>query len=457
MKKLILIILFISFAISKSDEAMKQIVKQYESAVVLIYNETTQSFGSGFFINGEGWILTNWHVVNHKNNRIKVFLQNSSSFTSNTILTKVDDYCNEYEYDENVINSDFALVKINLKNSSYFKFPNKENLVEKGEDVVTIGHPGGEIWTTTDGKISNIDENRFLFTAPISSGNSGGPLINKKNGLVLGINTAVKSNMQNTNIAPRYEKIKEWLLSQRVAYYESNYNDNVFEIKENKREVTAEEVKLENEKARIRAEADLLREKYKNEEEERERELQEEKRNMNLKKRFMLKVGGSFGLNLFDIETHLNNEQNALSYNYKKVNSFLGFRTGTLNEYTNSNLWGLFVSFAKNSENSNNKSRRINNNNELLPQNYDTKSYQIEGEFGAVFGESFRISTGLGQIKYNQNEIKINKTYLISSIGLCGGWRVVEFQTNYSAMYLLDIKQVNHRFEVGLNINIGLF
>jgi serine protease Do len=146
-----------------------------------------RSLGSGFVIDGDGFILTNNHVVEN----------------AQKIVVKLAG--DDQDYEAKVVGrdpkTDIAIIKINAKtNLSAASLGDSDNL-EVGEWVVAIGNPFGLDGSVTSGIVSakgrhNITQgpyDNFIQTdASINPGNSGGPLINLR-GEVVGINTAIFS------------------------------------------------------------------------------------------------------------------------------------------------------------------------------------------------------------------------------------------------------------------------
>ena len=158
-----------------------------------------RGMGSGFVIDKEGHILTNYHVIDGAD-EIVVMLESNGK---------------EKEYTATLIGSDsktdIALIKINRKPGDNTEFPflelgSSENL-EVGEWVVAIGNPFGLSHTVTVGVVSALGRSigagpydEFIQTdASINPGNSGGPLINI-DGQVIGINTAIISGNAGGNV-----------------------------------------------------------------------------------------------------------------------------------------------------------------------------------------------------------------------------------------------------------------
>jgi serine protease Do len=155
-----------------------------------------QGLGSGFIISPDGYILTNHHVAG---NATKVIVTMTDGKKYNAEIVGAD------------LTSDVALLKIEGKNLPYLRLGNSENII-MGEWVIAFGNPFGLFDinakpTVTVGVISNtgvnfthsdgrVYRNMIQTDAAISSGNSGGPLVNSL-GEVIGMNTVIFSTAQN--------------------------------------------------------------------------------------------------------------------------------------------------------------------------------------------------------------------------------------------------------------------
>lgn len=145
----------------------------------------SESQGSGFVLNQEGYIITNNHVVA---NQTKIVVTLSSGNAYNATLIGTDPL------------TDLALIKIDVNGAEPLTpLPlGDSSTTNIGEWVLAIGSPYGLDATVTAGIISAKDRSiqsgpfdSFLQTdASINPGNSGGPLINMA-GEVIGINTAI--------------------------------------------------------------------------------------------------------------------------------------------------------------------------------------------------------------------------------------------------------------------------
>ena len=143
-----------------------------------------RSLGSGFIIEKDGLILTNYHVVDNAD-RITVRLLDGREFTGKVVGKDQK--------------TDIALVKINAQDLPVAPLGDSDRL-EVGEWVMAIGNPFGLDNTVTSGIVSAKDRqigagpyDHFIQTdASINPGNSGGPLINLR-GEVVGIDSAIFS------------------------------------------------------------------------------------------------------------------------------------------------------------------------------------------------------------------------------------------------------------------------
>jgi len=143
--------------------------------------------GSGFILDKEGHVLTNYHVIEGANRGIKVQLSNKRS------------------YDATVVGSDkhhdLALLKIDAPNLVPVTLADSSQLAV-GQKVYAIGNPFGLAGTMTRGIISSIRtvgspegspiEDAIQTDAAINPGNSGGPLLNSR-GEVIGINAEIQT------------------------------------------------------------------------------------------------------------------------------------------------------------------------------------------------------------------------------------------------------------------------
>lgn len=144
-----------------------------------------KSLGSGFIIDRDGSILTNYHVVQD----------------AEKIVVKLSD---EREFGARLVGkdpkTDIAVIKIEAQEELPVAPLGDSDRLEVGEWVMAIGNPFGLDHTVTRGIVSAKGRHigagpydDFIQTdASINPGNSGGPLINMR-GEVVGVNTAILS------------------------------------------------------------------------------------------------------------------------------------------------------------------------------------------------------------------------------------------------------------------------
>lgn len=153
-----------------------EMLKETVNSIVTV--ETEGKFGSGVFVTDNGYLITNYHVIEGKK-PIFIKIDKDKKVKAELIKSNKD--------------FDLALLKIevqNIKGLSFFN-SNKTNL---GDEVYAIGTPLDKklVQTITKGIISGYRElngvNFIQSDVSINSGNSGGPMLNTK-GEIIGINT----------------------------------------------------------------------------------------------------------------------------------------------------------------------------------------------------------------------------------------------------------------------------
>jgi V8-like Glu-specific endopeptidase len=177
---------------AQSQDATEQVVKKCSDAVVLIFVSDSgkeTGLGSGFIISPDGKIVTNYHVIKDAQKAL-VKLTNGAFFPVETVLAS-----------DSV--EDLAIIKVEGKNLPTLKIGDSD-AVQVGERVVAIGSPLGLESTVSDGIVSALRKESnaswIQTTAPVSPGNSGGPLL-RLDGTVVGVITWNLKLGQNLNFA----------------------------------------------------------------------------------------------------------------------------------------------------------------------------------------------------------------------------------------------------------------
>ena len=163
---------------------IEKCVDAISEAVVKV--STPAAMGSGFFLNEEGYLITNYHVI-EKETKIEV-----------TVFQKVKDGFEKKKFKKVKIEAinpfvDLALLKVEDLGDRKVKYAYLGDIdrIKVGEEVFAIGNPLGLERTVTDGVISTISRAfeglvYIQTNADINPGNSGGPLFNLA-GEVIGV------------------------------------------------------------------------------------------------------------------------------------------------------------------------------------------------------------------------------------------------------------------------------
>ncbi|GEM_PF-1262343 len=187
---------------------LKTVVKGEESGYLKMYPTGSSSFasgnqkssGTGFAISSNGYIVTNYHVIeNAKSIEVKGV---NGNFTRNlTAKVIVSDEKN-----------DLAIIKIDdsrFTSLGSIPYTFRKGVADVGENVFVLGFPMtssmGEEVKLTNGIVSSKtgykgDISLYQISAPVQPGNSGGPLFDK-NGNLLGIINAKHSHAENASYA----------------------------------------------------------------------------------------------------------------------------------------------------------------------------------------------------------------------------------------------------------------
>ncbi len=183
------------------DQSVADLVEAVGKAVlgVTAYDRNQQplSLGSGFLVTPSGVIVTNFHVVEGASS-LTITLENGETYRGVQIID-VDP------------KRDIAVIKIEGRNLPSLEL-GRSSTIRTGERVIAVGSPEGFLNTVSDGLYNGLRElddgmDWILTTAPISSGSSGGPLLNM-DGSVIGITTASIEEGQNLNLCIPIEVVK---------------------------------------------------------------------------------------------------------------------------------------------------------------------------------------------------------------------------------------------------------
>ena len=156
-------------------------------------NSSSAVSGTGFIVSSDGYILTNYHVVElaaQSGKDVNVILHDGTRYTAS--IVGYEKY------------NDVAVLKIDAAGLSAVRIGDSNSL-SVGDTVYAVGNPLGELdFSMSTGHVSALDRaittddsgvaiNMFQIDAPVNSGNSGGPVYNTA-GEVVGIVTAKYSS-----------------------------------------------------------------------------------------------------------------------------------------------------------------------------------------------------------------------------------------------------------------------
>jgi len=219
------------------DDEPYTIYKELKKSKIHNHEENQEdiimSTGSGFFVSDKGHIITNFHVINESNS-IK-FIYNDDEIDAKLIAS-----------DQQL---DLALLKGKIENKNYIKFSNRSP--QKAQSILVAGFPFGKAISDdlkiTGGIINSLkgignDSTRFQLDATINTGNSGGPIVDKVNGSLVGVaveklnkdgvKAAFGSDSENINYGIKASQVRDFLESNNIKVSVKKDKFKVSELEE---------------------------------------------------------------------------------------------------------------------------------------------------------------------------------------------------------------------------------
>jgi serine protease Do len=205
---------------SLPEKTVRELVQQLGGAVVQV--RTPGGMGSGFILNEEGYLVTNFHVIEGETQiSIEIFLQKGEQLERKAYKKVRIVAMNKFD--------DLALLKI--EDADAVRLPRvllgESEPLAVGERVFAIGSPLGLERTVTEGIISTktreMQGKLYLqTTTQINPGNSGGPLFNQR-GEVVGVTNMKITLGEGLGFAIPVEQLR-YFLDHRDAFAYDNDN-----------------------------------------------------------------------------------------------------------------------------------------------------------------------------------------------------------------------------------------
>jgi putative serine protease PepD len=178
-----------------------QVITQVDNPFELFpQRQSTESTGSGFLIDHDGDILTNFHVIEGADRRTGVTVRFEDDIIRHAVVVGVDQ------------DNDLAVLKADMRGLPSVRplSLGDSSSVRVGDPTLAIGNPFGLDRTLTSGIVSALQrqiqapngfsiDNVIQTDAPINPGNSGGPLLNAI-GRVIGINSQIATGGSDGSI-----------------------------------------------------------------------------------------------------------------------------------------------------------------------------------------------------------------------------------------------------------------
>jgi serine protease Do len=217
--------IFTTSATPLKERTVRELVNQLGESVVQV--RTPGGLGSGFFINEDGYLITNFHVTEGET-QISVEVYNSKNGELERKIYKQVRIVALNKF------ADLALLKIEDKDAGKFvpvALGDSEQL-SVGERVFAIGSPLGLERTVTEGIISTktrqFQGDLYLqTTAQINPGNSGGPLFNMR-GEVVGVTNMKITFGEGLGFAIPVENVKYFLIHRDSFAYDNDNPSNAY-------------------------------------------------------------------------------------------------------------------------------------------------------------------------------------------------------------------------------------
>ena len=218
----------------RKESTVRELVSALGEAVVQV--RTPGGLGSGFFLNEEGYLITNFHVIEGETQiSIEVYHNREGQLDRRTYKQVRIIAMNKF--------ADLALLKVEDKDAPKFSWVllGDSDALSVGDRVFAIGSPLGLERTVTEGIMSTktrqlAGELYMQTTTQINPGNSGGPLFNLK-GEVVGVTNMKIQFGEGLGFAIPVDAVKFFLNHRDAFAYDNDNPSNPFRYLEPPRKV----------------------------------------------------------------------------------------------------------------------------------------------------------------------------------------------------------------------------
>lgn len=187
---------FGEYSFSRDADAIEKAADSVFMLEVYSYNNQRIAVGSGFVAFDSSTLITNYHVIEGGAYIIAISDDKDKYLISNICC-----------YDKE---KDLAILRFDEITPAEPLPLDTDGNLKRSQTVVTIGSPAGLRNTISIGNISAFytdnGKDWIQFTAPISSGSSGGALLNNE-GEIIGVTTATYASAQNVNMAVKVDEV----------------------------------------------------------------------------------------------------------------------------------------------------------------------------------------------------------------------------------------------------------
>lgn len=227
-------------AAAQDDAVTAGVFRSFSGQVVRIEVREAGSgakagLGSGFFVSGEGHLVTNYHVIAdvlHEPDRYHAYRVEAGQEAASLDVLAVD------------VVHDLAVLRLDAATPAFFSLA--DGPVRQGDRLYALGHPNDLGLSIVEGTYNGLLRHTLFpkihFTGSINSGMSGGPTITR-DGRVVGINVATSGNQVSflvpvnraaalaaEAVAPGYEPPDDFLdrVAAQVRDYQAEYLEGMF-------------------------------------------------------------------------------------------------------------------------------------------------------------------------------------------------------------------------------------